>query len=76
MGAHILYINFIIITKPKGFCFDLPKDPDYNLEHKIGSIIKHNELLVQHTIKNEVRQLLSKYKHKNNILEHRKQKSK
>ena len=32
-----------------------------------------NEFLAEHAIKNEIRQLLSKYKHGNNIHEHRKQ---
>ena len=37
------------------------------------SIIQHNEFLAEHTIKNEVRQLLSKYKHGNDIHKHGKQ---
>ena len=44
-------------------------DADNNLANEIDSIIKHNELLVEHTIKKEVRQLLPKYKHGNNIHE-------
>ena len=36
-------------------------------------IIKHNQLLAEHTLKNEVQQLLSEYKHRNDIHEHRKQ---
>ena len=42
------------------------------MEHEIESIIKYNELLVKHTIKNEVIQLLSKYKDGSNIHEHEK----
>ena len=41
-----------------------------NLEHEIDSIIKLNELLAEHAMKNEVRQLLSNYKHGNDIHEH------
>ena len=39
-----------------------PKDVDRNLRHGIDSIIKHNEFLAQHTIKNEISQLLFKWK--------------
>ena len=55
------------------FCFDLSKDADNNLEHGIDSIIKHNELLAEHSIKNEVRYLLSKHKHGKDTHEHGKQ---
>ena len=57
----------------KTFHFDLPKNGYINLEHEIYFIIKHNKLLAEHAIKNEVRQLLLKYKHGNDIYEHRKQ---
>ena len=50
-----------------------PKDVDKNLRHEIDSIIKHNELLAQHTIKNPISQLLLKYKHGNDIHEDEKQ---
>ena len=46
---------------------------DKNLMHETDSIIKHDELLAEHPIKNEIRQLLSKYKYGNDINEHRKQ---
>ena len=49
----------------KTFHFDLPKYANNNLELKTDSIIK--KLLAEHTIKNNVRQLLSKYKHGNYI---------
>ena len=75
MGAHIQYIEFITTTELKTFRFDLPKDADSNLANEIYSIIKHNELLAEHTIKNEVRQLLSKYKHGNNNHEHGKKRN-
>ena len=44
------------------FHFDLPKDAGINLKHEIYS-----------TIKNQIKQLLSKYKLGNNIHEHGKQ---
>ena len=43
------------------------------MEHETDSIIEDNELLAEHAIKNEVRQLLSKYKHGNDIHQHGKQ---
>ena len=48
MGAHTEYIKLIITTEPKTFCFDLPKDFDNILEHKIDFIMRHNELLAEH----------------------------
>ena len=72
MGAYIDYIELITTTELKAFCFDLPKDAESNLVNEIYSIRKQNELLAEHTIKNEVSQLLSKYKHVNDIHEHRK----
>ena len=47
--------KFIKTTESKTLHFDLPKDAGINLKHKIDSIIEHNELLAEHTIKNEVR---------------------
>ena len=43
--------KLVIATKPKLLESDLPKDTDINLKHEIYSIIKHNELLVEHKIK-------------------------
>ena len=54
--------KLVITTEPKSLYFDLPKHADINLKDEIYSVIKHNELLAEHTIKNEIRQLLSKYK--------------
>ena len=34
---------------------------------KLILILKHNELFVKHTIKNEIRQSLSKYNHEHDI---------
>ena len=57
---HTVDNKLVITTEPKTFCFGLPKDPE------------HTELLAEHTMKTEIRQLLSKYKHGNNIREHQK----
>ena len=65
--------KLVITTEPKTFYSDLPKNVDNNLKQEIYSIIKHNELLAERTIKNKVRQALSKYKHGNNIHKHGKQ---
>ena len=70
MGVHTVDNKLVITTEPNIFCFGLPKVADNNLKHEIFSVIKHNELLAEHTIKNKTRQLLSKYKHGNNIHEH------
>ena len=63
--------NTIVIRDPKAFYFDWPKDVDENLKHKIEFIIKRNESYGENKNKNQ--QLLSKYKHRNNIHEHGKQ---
>ena len=64
--------KLVIITEPKTIHFDLPKDVGNNLKHKIYFIIKCNAFLAEHTIKNETGQLLSKYKHGNDIHEQQK----
>ena len=58
---HTADNKLLITTEPKMFCFGLPKVP------------QHTELLAEHTMKTEIRQLLSKCKHGNNIHEHQKQ---
>ena len=65
----------IVTRKSKTFYFDFdwPKNVDENLKHEIEFLIKSNESLAENKIKNEIEQLLSKYKHGNNIYEHRKQ---
>ena len=71
--------NMIVIRYPKTFCFnfDRTKDVDENLKHEIESIKKSNETLAgRKKQKNESEQLLLKYKHGNNIHEHRKQQNK
>ena len=67
--------NIVVIRDPKTFCFnfDIPKHVDKNLKREIGCIIKINESLVENKIRNNIEQLLLKYKHGNNIHEHRKQ---
>ena len=64
----------IVIRDPKTFYFyfNWPKDVDENSKHETEFIIKSNESLAENKIKNEIEQLLSKYKHGNNIHEHRK----
>ena len=56
--------NMILIKEHKTFHFDFdwPKDVDENLKHKIEFIIKNNESLVENKTKNEIEQLLFKYK--------------
>ena len=56
--------NMIVIKDPKTFCFnfDLPKDVDENLKYEIKFIIKSNESLAKIIIKNDIVQLLLKYK--------------
>ena len=44
-----------------------------NLKHEIHIIIEHNEILSENTKKDNISQLLSKYKHGNDIHKHRKQ---
>ena len=73
MGAHIEYMELTRTAESKPFRFDLLKDAHNSFSNEIDSIAKHNELLVGHTIKNKDRQLLSKYKHGNNIHKHGKQ---
>ena len=65
----------IMIRDPKTFDFDFywPKDIHENLKHETEFIVKSNELLAENTVKNKIEKLLSKYKHGNNIHEHRKQ---
>ena len=67
--------NMIVIRDLKTFCFsfDWPKDIDENLKYEIEFIIKSNESLAENKIKNEIEQLLLKYKHENNNHEYRNQ---
>ena len=65
----------IVIRDSKTFYldFDWPEDVNENLKHEIEFIIKINESLAKNKIKNEIEQLLSKFKHGNDIHEHGKQ---
>ena len=74
-SSIIVEENIVVIRDPKTFCFnfDFPKHVDKNLKREIGCIIKINESLVENKIRNNIEQLLLKYKHGNNIHEHRKQ---
>ena len=51
----------------------MPKNVDENLKHEIDFIIKNNESLAENKIKNEIEQLLLKYKRASNIHERGKQ---
>ena len=59
----------IVIRDPKTFYlkFHWSKDVDENLKHKIEFIITSNESLAENKMKNEIEQLLCKYKRGNNI---------
>ena len=65
-----------VIREPKTFYFDFDwfKTVDENLKHEIEIIIKSNKSFAENKIKNDIEQLLTKYKHGNNIHEHGKQK--
>ena len=63
-------------SKTFKFNFDLTKYVYENLKREIEFIIKSNESLAEIIIKNEIEQLLLKYKHRNNIHEHGKQQNK
>ena len=54
MGVDIGDSKLTIITKPKNFRYDLPKDIDNTLEHEIDYIIRHNKLLAVYAIKNGI----------------------
>ena len=43
--------------------FDWPKDVDDNLKNETDFIIKSNESLAENKVKDEIEQLLSKFKH-------------
>ena len=68
-----------VVRDPKTLCFNSnrPIDVDENLKHEIEFIInKSNESLAENKIKNEIGQLLLKYKHGNKIQEHGKDQNK
>ena len=65
----------IVIRDTRTFCFnfDWSKYVDENLKHEIEFIIKSNESLAENKIRNNIEQFFWKYKHGNNIHEHRRQ---
>ena len=67
--------NMVAIRKPETFYFDfdLPRDINKNMKHDIEFIIKSNESLFESKMKNQIEQLLYKYKHGNDTHENRKQ---
>ena len=73
MGIHISDNKLVIITEPKTIHFNLPKVISNKLKYEIDFIIRDNELLTEHKMKNKISRLLFKYKHVNDIHEHGKQ---
>ena len=61
-----------MITNPKNFSFNFgwSKNVNENLKHEIEFILKSNESLAENKIKNDIEQLLLKYKQGKNIHEH------
>ena len=53
-----------VIRDPKTFFFnfDWPKDVDENLKYEFEFMVKRNESLAENKIKNQIEQLLLKYK--------------
>ena len=45
--------KLVIITETKTIHSDLTKDVSNNLTHEIDFILKHNQVLAEHTIKNK-----------------------
>ena len=43
-----------------------------HLKHETNFTIKHNNCLAENTVKSKIRQLLFKYKHRNDVHEQRK----
>ena len=60
----------MITTRPKTFHLYLLKDVDKKLKHRTEFIIKHNKYFAKYKVKNEIDQLLYKYKHGKDIHEH------
>ena len=61
MGVIVKDNKLVTITEPKTIHIYLPKDIGNNLKHNIDLNKQHNEFLAEHTIKNEISGLLSKY---------------
>ena len=64
--------NVIVIRGPKNFYFnfDWLKYVDENLKQETEFILKSNESLAENKIKNQIEQVLLKYKHGSDIHEH------
>ena len=62
--------NMVVIREPKILYVNLPKDVNKNFKHEIEFIIKCYESLAEQKFKNKNNQLMSKYKHGNDIQEH------
>ena len=73
MGVHIEDNRLLIIAEPKTVHFNLSKDVDRKMKYETDFITKHDELLAEYAIKNEISQLFSKYKDGKDIYEHGKQ---
>ena len=54
MGVQIADNTTVIKTGPKTFHYDLSKDVYKKLKYEIHFIIKYNESLAKHTIKNDI----------------------
>ena len=67
--------NKFVIAEIESFRFrlNLPKDFDKNLKHEVVRIVRHHVVLAKQKVKNEIDQILFKYKHENNIQKYRKQ---
>ena len=63
----------MVTTKTFYFKIVWTKEIDENWKLEIKFIIKSNEYLAENTIKTKSEQTFSKYKHRNNIHENRKQ---
>ena len=70
---HIEEKKVAVLTEPKTTHFDSTEFFGNNLQHAIDSVIKYNERLAEHTVKNNISQPLSKYKHGNDTHKHGKQ---
>ena len=54
MGVITKEKKLVIIAETKTIHFDFSKDASNSLKHEIDFIIKHNEVLIEHKVKNEV----------------------
>ena len=53
---HIEEKKVALLTEPKTTHFDLTNFFGNNLQHAIDSVIKYNEFLAEHTVKNKISQ--------------------